>query len=333
VMSGGGSGDRIQITPAFRKLYAKLGGIPFDVCSDMHEEWENLPYIANKHPWVPRLELLQNYDAVVTFEDVLGKANEQTTHLAELFADRCFVAPLWPGTQAKDAGEFTCDWVWGDGELERSCYVAPKPDGAQWVALQWESNGRSRNWPSENIVLLSAMLASREQPTTVFIVGAPGQGPQWAWPVFGGEHVLPDPLDGVVNLCGQFDNIRQLGAFFTKCDLVIAPDSGPLHLAGVLKVPSIGLYGPHTYETRGLYFPTQRPSFLVDNNDDRCPCFTHADQQDEQLPCGEKCCRLMAAISPAHVFNVASEVLDAQLAERPSNPKGKRVRKGADVGR
>jgi ADP-heptose:LPS heptosyltransferase len=106
-----------------------------------------------------------------------------------------------------------------------------------------------------------------------------------------------------------------------------------LHVAGALGVPSIGLYGPHTYETRGLYFPTQRPVFLVDDTDDRCPCYTHADQQDEQIPCGEKHCRLMAGISPAHVFKVASEVLDAQLSKRHSDAKGKRLRKGADVGK
>ena len=333
VMSGGGAGDRVQVTPAFRKLYAKLNNRPFDVCSDIHDEWDHLPYIANKHPWVPRFEIMQNYDAVCSFEDILGKANEQTTHLAELFAERCFVAPLWAGTSVKDPGEYKCDWVWGEGELERSCFIAEKPIGQQWVVIQWESNGASRNWPQEHSVLLSAMLAAREQPTTAFIIGQHGQGPQWAWPVYGAKHTLPDPLDGVVNLCGQFDNMRQLGAFLTRCDLLIAPDSGPLHMAGALDVPSIGLYGPHTWETRGRYFPKQRPIFNIDAADDRCPCYTHADQQGEQLPCGEKVCRLMACISPAQVNKVACEVLDAQLSKRSANPKGKRIRKGAVVGR
>ena len=334
VMSGGGAGDRVQITPGFRKLYKTLGNKPFDVCSDVHEEWDNLPYVAVRHPWIPRYELLQNYDAVCSFEDVLGKDNERTTHLAELFAERLFVAPLWPGTSAQDPGELKCDWAWGEGELERCAYIAPKPDGAQWVALQWESHGKSRNWPVENAVVLSVMLATRPN-TLVLLIGSRGQGPQWAWPVYGSEHILPDPVENVVNLCGQFETLRQLAAFLTRCDLLIAPDSGPLHVAGALGIPSIGLYGPHTYETRGRYFPTQRPSFLVDDTDDRCPCYTHADQQDEPIPCGEQCCKLMASITPAHVFKVATEVLDAQLTQqdvRPPQPKSKRVRKCADVG-
>lgn len=333
VLSGGGAGDRVQITPGFRKLYQKLGK-PFDVCSDIHEEWENLPYTRLKHPWIPRFELLQNYDAICTFEDVLGKPNEQTTHIAELFAERLFVAPLWPGTQANDPGEFRCDWQWGEGELECGQYIAPKPEGAQWVAVQWESNGKSRNWPAENCALLCVMLATRPN-TSVFVVGAQGQGPQWAWPVYQSEHILPDPLEGVANLTGQSGSMRELGAFLTRCDLLVAPDSGPLHMAGVLGVPSVGLYGPHTYVTRGQYFPTQKPVFVTDPDDDRCPCYTHADQQDEPIPCGMNICRLMACISPAMVFNAATEILDAQLANRPKRPaksKGKRVRQGAVVG-
>jgi ADP-heptose:LPS heptosyltransferase len=334
ILGGGGAGDRVQATPALRKLYAKLGNRPFDVCCDAFGEWEGLPYIANHHPWLPRLDLLASYDALLTFEDLLGKDNERTTHIAELIAERLHVAPLWAGTQERDPGEFRCEYVMRPEE-ERALAMPEKPEGKQWVALQWASNGNSRNYPVEHLTLLATMLAAR-QDTTVLIVGSAGQGPQWATPCydeavfFPHGHILPRPLENVANLCGQFDSLRRLAVLLRKCDLVISPDSGPLHVAGALGVPSIGLYGPHTWETRGKYFPEQRPLFVI-SEDDRCPCYTHEDQRGKGLPCGRNVCLLLASISPMTVYEAAVSYLD-ELRSRHADANGDSASKGAVVG-
>lgn len=36
---------------------------------------------------------------------------------------------------------------------------------------------------------------------------------------------------------------KQLGAFISKCDLFVSPESGAMHLAAVLKVPVVGIFG------------------------------------------------------------------------------------------
>lgn len=47
--------------------------------------------------------------------------------------------------------------------------------------------------------------------------------------------------------------IRYLGAIISKCDLVIGNDSGPLHIAVAMGVPTLGIYGPTNPKLQGPY--------------------------------------------------------------------------------
>lgn len=47
--------------------------------------------------------------------------------------------------------------------------------------------------------------------------------------------------------------IRYLGAIIKKCDLVIGNDSGPLHIAVAMGVPTLGIYGPTNPQLQGPY--------------------------------------------------------------------------------
>ena len=38
--------------------------------------------------------------------------------------------------------------------------------------------------------------------------------------------------------------MNRLGALINNCNLIIANDSGPMHIAGALKVPTLGIFGP-----------------------------------------------------------------------------------------
>lgn len=46
-----------------------------------------------------------------------------------------------------------------------------------------------------------------------------------------------------IDLCGK-TTIRELAALLGRCALVIANDSGPLHLAAAIGIPTIGIFGP-----------------------------------------------------------------------------------------
>nr|WP_290665633.1 glycosyltransferase family 9 protein [Ardenticatena sp.] len=61
----------------------------------------------------------------------------------------------------------------------------------------------------------------------------------------------------LVNLAGQTD-LPTLAALFTRCALVIGPDSGPLHIAVAMGTPTVHLYGPVSPATFGPWGPPER---------------------------------------------------------------------------
>jgi hypothetical protein len=67
-----------------------------------------------------------------------------------------------------------------------------------------------------------------------------------------------------INLCGQL-SINESNALISKMDLVFGNDSGNLHMAGALNIPTIVIYGPmdaslnHSSETK----MASKPSFSI----------------------------------------------------------------------
>ena len=50
--------------------------------------------------------------------------------------------------------------------------------------------------------------------------------------------------EGAAVLAPETHSIQQLAALYEVADLMLAGDTGPLHLAAALGVPVVGLYGP-----------------------------------------------------------------------------------------
>jgi ADP-heptose:LPS heptosyltransferase len=48
-------------------------------------------------------------------------------------------------------------------------------------------------------------------------------------------------------------NITEMIALFRRASLVVGGDTGPVHVAAVLGVPTIGLYGPTSARRNGPY--------------------------------------------------------------------------------
>ncbi len=55
-----------------------------------------------------------------------------------------------------------------------------------------------------------------------------------------------------VNLMGK-TSLRQMLALIKRCDMLIAPDSGPIHMANALNVPVLGIYAHHNPLRVGPY--------------------------------------------------------------------------------
>lgn len=88
-----------------------------------------------------------------------------------------------------------------------------------------------RRWPVESYVALARLLLDRGYE--VVITGGPGD--EWVEQQFAD---LP-----VSSFVGQWE-IPQTLAFYQSCDCVVTHDSGPLHLAGLVRCCLVGLFGP-----------------------------------------------------------------------------------------
>lgn len=70
----------------------------------------------------------------------------------------------------------------------------------------------------------------------------------------------------VSNIAGQ-DTLKQLLCLLRGADLVVSPDSGPLHMAGSVNTPVIGLLAASNFNRSGSY---QFPELTVDKYPEAC---------------------------------------------------------------
>ncbi len=102
-----------------------------------------------------------------------------------------------------------------------------------------------RRWPQENYVELILGLYHRFGIKTVLVGGKEDIS-------YANEFTvkLPNNID-TLNFCGKL-SIKELIGLFSKSRLLITNDSGPLHIASIVGLPTVSFFGP---ETPYLYGP------------------------------------------------------------------------------
>ncbi len=48
-------------------------------------------------------------------------------------------------------------------------------------------------------------------------------------------------------------NVSEMAGLISKCNLIIANDSGPMHIAAAMKIPTLGIFGPTNPKKHGPY--------------------------------------------------------------------------------
>ena len=93
-------------------------------------------------------------------------------------------------------------------------------------------------------------------------------------------------------------NIRQLGAIMSRCDILLANNSGPVHLASAVGLPAVSVMGP-TDPAR--FTPVGRTNRVLRRHD--LPC----------SPCGRGACarhECLRGIPAGDLFNAADEMIE-----------------------
>lgn len=125
-------------------------------------------------------------------------------------------------------------------EQERAAsraFFAGLDPGRPTAALVLASANRAKDWPAERYAALADHLAE-EHGFQVLLVGGPSAAERSAADIVL-ERARTAPLD-----CTG-DGVRRMMWLVGGSDLVVSPDTGPLHVAHALGVPVVGLFG-HT---------------------------------------------------------------------------------------
>ncbi len=159
-------------------------------------------------------------------------------HMAE--RNRAFLSPL--GIGIEDSTPILrvspADQEWVDALL-----AALQLEGSRIIAIAPGSSRPVQRWGADRFRDAASRLSRRAK---IVVVGSPQ------------ERGLGDAIaSGALNLAGR-TTVGRLAGLFRRCALLVANDSGPLHMAYAVGTPVVGLFRPGEVRRWGSYAETRR---------------------------------------------------------------------------
>ena len=156
-----------------------------------------------------------------------------------------------PGATARGEPAAPCLVTTPDDDAEAEALLAASGDGQNRrpIVLHAGSGWPLKNWPPARWGALAGELA-RRYGTAPLVVGGPREG-ELVDAVVAASGGRARGVAGTLSLGG-------LTALQRRARLVIATDSGPLHLAALVGAPVVGLYGPADPAEFGPWCPPHR---------------------------------------------------------------------------
>ncbi|MGY4515597.1 glycosyltransferase family 9 protein [Lysobacter sp. HA18] len=142
-------------------------------------------------------------------------------------------------------------------------------DAFEWAAAQWPDDGRRtlmispcsshvrRNWRSERYAAVADHAV--ERGWRVVLCGGRSELERTT-----GDAILAAMKQPALDLIGK-DTLKQLPALLARADLVMTPDSGPMHIANAMGTKVLGLHAASNPLRSGPYSDVR---YCVDRYDD-----------------------------------------------------------------
>ena len=191
--------------------------------------------------------------------------------------------------EALGLGRDPVEFVLAVDDRDRQAVEMLVDQGSRYAVLVPGTNWETKKWPVEKFAALVGPLKELFGLSTVVAGSAP-------------ESELAEQIPGATNLCGK-TTLRQLVALLEGADLVIANDSGPMHIASALGRPLVVMHGPTSAIRTGPY---GRLDSVVRLDLPCSPCFSRT--------CSHQSCLQWLGIEPV------LEVARRQLARRSAHP-------------
>ncbi len=168
-----------------------------------------------------------------------------------------------------------------------------KPEDSLAALHPGALNMAAKRWPPERWAEVADRL-QRETPSRILLVGSAAERPLV-------ETVRGHMATEAVALGGR-TTLPELVALLARCDLFLGCDSGPLHVASALGLPSVSVYGPTDPDITGPLGPHAR---VLRSRADCSPCYDPIRPSDCPRP--DPLC--MAGVSVDEVWEAVKEVI------------------------
>ena len=158
-----------------------------------------------------------------------------------------------------------------EGEIDAACRRFQLDSGVQWFGLNPGAEyGPAKRWPADRFIAVT-----REVQNYV----------ECGWVILGGkselalaaeiESAIRNPQSPIRNLAGQ-TSLRELMALLKLCRVLLANDSGPMHVAAALGTPVVVPFGSTSPELTGPGLPGDARHRLLKCEAPCSPCFRRA---------------------------------------------------------
>jgi heptosyltransferase-1 len=117
---------------------------------------------------------------------------------------------------------------------EYAAQVMGRREPRRVVALMPGTRWQSKKWPAQSFAALAGLL--RGIGVGCIVLGGREDRAD-------GSTIAAAAADAVLDLTGR-TSLVESAALMTRCALIVANDSGPMHLGAALRVPVIALFGP-----------------------------------------------------------------------------------------
>lgn len=165
-----------------------------------------------------------------------------------------------------------------------------------------------RNWPAERYAQL-ADHAIRKHRMKVILVGSPA--PFEAEYCTAIEQAMKERAH---NICGK-DTLKQLTALLAAADLLVAPDTGPAHIASAMGTDVLGLFAASNPNRSGPYNSLQ---WCVNRYPEALEKFTGKTVDEARWGAKAEFEGAMELVTVADATGMLDRWVDAQTAESPS---------------
>ena len=228
--------DKKQGWQGYRKLWNHLKGRQFDAL--LHMQYALRASVATlgiKARYKLGFDAVRSQDFQTWFTNV-KVPSPSTPHVLDgllAFGHTLGVTDMTPTWQLSYSQQ---DGEWAKAQLnstKRNLIMVP---GASKAYKNWTATGYAQLVDYAAAHDFNVIIAGSPSPVETQLCDA----------------VLAQIQSPVTNLVGK-SSIKQMLALLDKADLVIAPDTGPTHMANAMGTPVIGLYAHHNPERTGPY--------------------------------------------------------------------------------